>query len=97
MQDFIDLITNNLAFFVGLFVFVVFVVGFVIAMLTPQGRDALGRAAVRFAVAALGFAEKWIGREITGEKLAAIDARQVPAQHPIVQAQVELQSWLDRR
>jgi hypothetical protein len=97
MQDFIDLITNNLAFFVGLFVFVVFVVGFVIAMSTQAGRDALGRAAVRFAVTALGFAEKWLGREITGENLAAIDARQALAQHPIVAAQVELQSWLQQQ
>ena len=95
MQDFIDTITNNLAFFIGLFVFVLVLVGLVLALLTPVGRETLGRAAVRFAVAALKAAETWLGREIIGEKLAAIDARQVPAQHPIIQAQVDLQSWLD--
>ena len=96
MQDFIDLITNNLAFFIGLFVFVLFTVGFVIAMLTPAGREALGRAAVRFAVAALGFAERWLGGQITGDKLRhmADNGGHSPEQHPIVQAQTELQSWL---
>jgi hypothetical protein len=96
MQDFIDLITGNLAFFIGLFVFVVFTVGFVIALLTPTGREALGKAAVRFAVAALGFAEKWLGREIVGEQQAQLDARQTPPEHPITQARSELQSWLGR-
>lgn len=84
MQDFIDTITNNLAFFVGLFVFIVFIVGFGVAMSTETGRATLGRAAVRFAVAALGFAEQWLGKEIA------------PAtHHPVTQAQVNLRSWLD--
>lgn len=64
MQDFIDLITNNLTFFIGLFVFVVFVIGFVLALSTQAGRDALGKAAVKLAIAALGFAEKWLGLKI---------------------------------
>lgn len=64
MQDFIDLITNNLAFFIGVFVFAVFTTGFIIAMTTDAGRDALGRASVRFAIAALRIAEKWLGLEI---------------------------------
>lgn len=94
MQDFIDLITNNLGFFVGVFVFVVFVVGFALALSTESGRAALGRAAVKLAVAALGFAEDWLGREITPARLASINGDAQPL-HPIVQAQVDLQSWLD--
>ena len=95
MQNLIDLITNNLAFFLGLFVFVIFLVGFVIAMLTPAGRDALGRAAVRFAVAALKAAEAWMGREINGEKMAQMrKAGKAPVQHPIINAQVTLEQWL---
>ncbi len=46
MQNWIDLIVSNAAFFVAFFVFVVFVVGFVIAMFSEAGRAALGRAAV---------------------------------------------------
>jgi cbb3-type cytochrome oxidase subunit 3 len=95
MQNVIDVITGNLGFFIGLFVFVLVLVGLVLALLTPAGRETLGRAAVKLAVSALGFAEKWLGREIIGEKLAAIDARQAPPQHPIIQAQIDLQSWLD--
>ena len=95
MQSFIDLIVNNLAFFIGLLVFVIFTIGLVIALLTPSGRETLGRAAVRFAIAALKAAETWMGRQITGEKLDAINARQVAPQHPIITAQVNLQSWLD--
>lgn len=84
MQDFIDMITNNLAFFIGLAVFVIFTIGFVLALSTETGRASLGRAAVRLAVAVLGFAERWLGKEI------------VPAtHHPVTQAQVNLQSWLD--
>ena len=45
MQNWIDLIVSNAAFFVAFFVFVVFVVGFVIAMFSEAGRAALGRAA----------------------------------------------------
>ena len=86
MQNWIDMIVNNAAFFVGLFVFVVFFVGFVIAMLTEAGRLALGRAAVRLAIAALGFAERWLCREIDGEPRGA-DARHLS------HARAELAAW----
>ena len=86
MQNWIDMIVNNAAFFVGLFVFVVFFVGFVIAMFTEAGRLALGRAAVRLAIAALGFAERWLGREIDGEE------RRTDAQH-LGHARAELAAW----
>ena len=94
MQSVIDVIMGNLGFFLGLFVFVLFTVGFAIALSTQAGREALGRAAVKLAVAALGMAEKWLGRQIVSDPLAAMDARQVPAQHPIIQAQASLRSWL---
>ena len=90
MQDFIDIITNNLAFFVGMFIAGVFVAGFAIALSTASGRDALARAAVRFAVAALAMAERWLGREID----AHVEARAVPPVHPVAQARADLQSWL---
>ena len=97
MQQLFDFLAANTAVVIGLVVFVVFTIGLVLALRTEAGRDALGGAAVRLAVAALAFAEKWLGRQIVGEQPAAIDARQVPPQHPIVQAQAELQSWLDGR
>lgn len=91
MQDFIDIITNNLGFFIGMFLAGVFVAGFAIALSTASGRDALARAAVRFAVAALAMAERWLGREIDK---AHVQARAVPPVHPVAQARADLQSWL---
>ena len=86
MQNWIDLIVSNAAFFVAFFVFVVFVVGFVIAMFSEAGRAALGRAAVRFAIAALAFAERWLCREIDGEPRGAV------ARH-LSHARAELAAW----
>ena len=96
MQNVIDTVMGNLPFFIGLFVFVVFTVGFVIALLTPAGREALGTAAVRFAVFVLSLAEKWLDREIVGEQLDSLAANGIAPQHPIIRAQASLQSWLDR-
>jgi hypothetical protein len=80
MQNWIDLIVSNAAFFVAFFVFVVFVVGFVIAMFSEAGRAALGR------IAALAFAERWLCREIDGEPRGA-DARHLS------HARAELAAW----
>ena len=90
-------VTDNLPLIIGGIVFVLFTAGLVLAMRTPDGRDALAKASVRLAVFALAMAEKWIGRQIQAEKLAHIDARQVPPQHPIISAQVELLGWLGDR
>lgn len=64
MQSVIDLIIDNLAFFVGVFVFAVVLTGLVIGLSTRAGRDALGKAAVRFAITALKAAEAWLELEI---------------------------------
>ena len=96
MQEFIDLITGNLAFFVGLFVFVIFAIGFAIALSTASGRDALGRAAVKLAVAALGFAERWLGREIDDEVRTMSSAGRSSQRHPIERARSDLQGWLSK-
>jgi len=96
MQNVIDTVMGNLPFFLGLGLLVILVIGLGIALSKPAGRDTLGTAAVRFAVFVLSLAEKWLGREIIGEKLAAINASQAPAQHPIISAQLDLQAWLDR-
>ena len=97
MQNLFDFIAANTAVFIGLVVFVLFTIGLVLAMRTPDGRDALAKASVRLAVFALAMAEKWIGGQIQAEKLTHIDARQVPPQHPIISAQVELLGWLGDR
>jgi hypothetical protein len=86
MQNLIDLITNNLAFFIGVFVFILFVVGFVLAMSTETGRNAMGKAAVRFAIAALEAAEKWLGLEIAPQPDTRT-AKRVPVRD-------ELTRWL---
>lgn len=96
MQDLFDFITNNLPLVIGLLVFVVFTIGLVLALRTPAGRDTLGKAAVKLAVAALAFAEKWLGEQITSQRLAALDGDVQPL-HPIIQAQTALQSWLGRQ
>lgn len=64
MQDFINLIVSNLAFFTGVFVFAVVLTGLVLGLSTTAGRDALGKAAIRFAIAALKMAETWLGLQI---------------------------------
>ena len=89
-------VTDNLPFIIGLVVFVLFTAGLVLAMRTETGRDALGMAAVRFAVAALAMAEKWLDQQIAGWRLAALEGHPRPL-HPIVQAQTELQSWISRQ
>lgn len=89
-----QIVTDNLPLILGGIVFVLFTVGLVLALRTQSGRDALARASVRLAVFALGLAEKWLDKQITGEKLAHIGARQIPPQHPIVQAQSDLRFWL---
>ena len=96
MQNLFDFIAANTAVFIGLLVFVVFTIGFVLALRTQSGRDALGMAAVRFAVAALAMAEKWLDQQIAGWRLAALEGHPRPL-HPIVQAQTELQSWISRQ
>jgi hypothetical protein len=92
-------VTDNLPFIIGLVVFVLFTAGLVLAMRTPNGRDALAKASVRLAVFALSMAEKWIGGQINGDKLAhmADNGGQPPPQHPIISAQVELLGWLGDR
>ena len=86
MQNLIDLVVSNAAFFVALLVFVVFAAGFAVAMTSETGRAALGRAAVRLAIAALAFAERWLCREIDGEPRGA-DARHLS------HARAELAAW----
>jgi hypothetical protein len=96
MQNLFDFIAANTAIFIGLLVFVVFTIGLVLALRTESGRAALARASVRLAVFALAMAEKWIGKQINGDKLAhmADNGGAVPPQHPIISAQVDLLCWL---
>jgi hypothetical protein len=96
MQQVIDIITSNLAFFVGLAAFIIATTGLVLALRTDAGRDALGTAAVRLAVAVLAFAERWLGGEVRNKRLAALEG-DPQALHPVVTAQTDLQSWLARR
>lgn len=49
---------------VGVVVFVVATVGLVLALRTEGGRDALAGGAVRFALALLTLAERWIGEQM---------------------------------
>lgn len=57
-------LTDNTGIIIAAAVAVVFVIGLVLALRTERGRVALGNAAVRLAVAALGMAERWLGHLI---------------------------------
>ena len=94
MQQLFDFVTNNLPLVIGLLVFVVFTIGFVLALRTQAGRDALAAAAVRLAVFVLGLAEKWLGGMI---KPANSGDSVRDYQQPVTTARAELQSWLGRR
>jgi hypothetical protein len=59
-----ELVTENLPLILGAGALALFVIGLVLGLRTEGGRESLARAAVRLAVAALGFAERWLGRQV---------------------------------
>lgn len=56
-----DAVTEWVPVIVGAVVFVVFAVGLWLALRTEGGRETLAGGAVRFALALLTLAERWIG------------------------------------
>lgn len=60
----VEIVTENLPLILGLIIFGLFVIGMALALRTEGGRERLAAAAVRLAVAALGFAERWLGGQV---------------------------------
>lgn len=56
-----QVVTDNLPLILGGMALILFVIGLVLALRTPGGRNALATAAVRLAVAFLALAERWLG------------------------------------
>lgn len=79
-------VSENLPLVLGVALGVLFVTGLVLALRTEGGRDRLAAAAVRLAVAALGFAEKWLGQQVQPAGLGSVEY-----------ARGELQFWLKQR
>lgn len=60
----VEVVTENLPLIIGVIVLVIFTAGLVLALRTASGRDALAGAAVRLALAMLGFAERWMEKQV---------------------------------
>lgn len=88
-----QIVSENLGLIVGVLVFVLFVIGLVLALRTEKGRNSLAAGAVRVALAALALAEKWIGQQLEPAAVDAIGAEE----NEIVAARRWLHTWLDRR
>lgn len=84
-----DFLVDNAGVLAALVVFVVFALGLFFALRTEGGRETLGAAAVRLAVAALELAERWLGGRL--EPVAA------PPTDEIAVARAGLRAWLARR
>jgi len=67
-----ELVTENLPLILGAGALALFVIGLVLGLRTEGGRESLARAAVRLAVAALGFAERWLGRQVEPAGLGSV-------------------------
>ena len=89
-----DFLTDNAGVLAALVVFVVFALGLFFALRTEGGRDALGAAAVRLAVAALAMAERWLGGRLEPVAASSVAA---PPTDEIAEARAGLQAWLARR
>lgn len=63
----VEIVTENLPLILGLIIFGLFVIGMALALRTEGGRERLAAAAVRLAVAALGFAERWLGGQVVAQ------------------------------
>lgn len=59
-----DVVSENLPLILGVGALALLVIGLALALRTESGRAALAAAAVRLAVAFLGFAERWLGKQI---------------------------------
>ena len=81
-----ELVTENLPLILGAGALALLVIGLALALRTESGRDALAAAAVRLAVTALGFAERWLGRQVEPAGLGSVQY-----------ARGELRHWLDAR
>ena len=62
-----EIVAENLPLILGLVLGVLFLVGLVLGLRTEGGRERLAAAAVRLAVAALGFAERWLGGQVVAQ------------------------------
>jgi len=56
-----EMVREWLPLALGIGAAVLFVVGLVLALRTERGREALAGGAIRFALAALALAERWLG------------------------------------
>lgn len=81
-----ETVTENLPLILGSIIFLLFVLGMALALRTDGGRERLAAAAVRLAVAALGFAERWLQRQVEPASLGSVQF-----------AQNELRFWLALR
>lgn len=81
-----ELVSENLPLILGAGALALFVIGLVLGLRTPGGRNALAAAAVRLAVTALGFAERWLGSQVEPAGLGSVQY-----------ARGELRHWLDGR
>lgn len=89
-----DLVREYLPLVIGVSIGVLFVTGLALALRTEAGRQRLGRAAVRFAEAALAMAEKWLAGYLEQQRQAVGAA--VDAPNDIRMARVTLARWRQR-
>lgn len=87
-----DVVSENLPLILGVALGGLFVLGLALALRTEGGRASLARAAVRLAVAALGFAERWMEKQV--EPVTLESGRTVYGPMPVGQARTDLRRWL---
>jgi hypothetical protein len=87
-----SVVQENLPLILGIALGALFVLGLVLGLRTENGRAGLAAAAVRLAVAALGFAERWLGRQV--EPVTLENGRTVYGPTPVSQARTDLRRWL---
>lgn len=92
-----DVVSENLPLILGVALGGLFVLGLALALRTESGRASLARAAVRLAVAALGFAEGWLGAHIPGPGDGVTKIMDEPRDHDVLLARVSLTAWLARQ
>ena len=90
-------VVENIGLVAGVIVFILVMVGLVIALQTEGGRNSLAAAAVKVAMAALALAEAWLRGEIESQKTEAWAHGLAVQENEIELAQKALRLWLESR